>query len=134
MSKDLVSRWFNKLAVAERDLPLLILDGLAYTPKQTFDEVMRGSPVGERLQNLIEMGKFGTTFEEEQELLKQRLIMSMGMKPQDKVLFVALTSSGIPVQEFTPAKLTQEIRNGTKIGKQWINNEKSYMLRLLQVR
>lgn len=134
MTKDLVTKWFNKLANAEKNLPLLILDGLAYTPQQTFNEVMRGSPLGDRLQNLIEQGKFGTTFEEEQELLKQRLIMSMGTKPQDKILFVALSSSGIPVQAFTPAQLANEIRNGTKIGRQWINNEKSYMLRLLQVR
>ena len=41
MTKELVSRWFNKLGPAEQDLALLILNGMAYTPRQTYDEVMR---------------------------------------------------------------------------------------------
>lgn len=134
MSKELVSRWFNKLGVAERNLPLLILDGIAYTPQSAYNEVMRGSSVGDRLQNLIEQGRYGTTFEEEQELMKQRLTMDLESKPPDKVLFVALSPSGIPVRSFTAPQLLQEIRNNTTLGQQWIKNEKSYMLRLLQVR
>lgn len=133
MSKDLVTKWFNKLSTTEQNMPLLILNGLAYTPRQTLDEVTRGTPVGDKLQALIEQDKFGTTFEEEQALLKQRLIMSMGTKPQDKVLFVAIMP-GLPVRAFTPAQLTLEIQNGTKVGRQWIDNEASYMKRLLRVR
>lgn len=134
MSKDLVSRWFNKLSVSERNKPLLILDGIAYTPQSTLNEVMRGSPVGDRLQNLIEQGRYGTTFEEEQELMKERLTMDLESKPPDKILFVALQPSGIPVRSFTAPQLLDEIRKGTALGQQWINNEKSYVLRLLQVR
>lgn len=136
MSKDLVTRWFNKLSIAERNKPLLILNGLAYTPQATLNEVMRGSEIGEKLQNLIEQGKYGTTFEEEQELMKQRLTMDLESKPPDKILFVALSSSGagIPVRAFTARQLLEEIKNGTTLGKQWLNNEASYMKRLMQVR
>lgn len=136
MTKELVTRWFNKLSVAERNKPLLILNGLAYTPQATFDEVMRGTPVGDKLQNLIEQGKYGTTFEEEQELMKQRLTMDLESKPPDKILFVALSSSGagIPVRTFTARQLLEEIKNGTTLGKQWLDNEASYMKRLMQVR
>lgn len=134
MSKDLVTRWFNKLSPNERNKPLLILNGLAYTPQATFDEVMRGSPIGDKLQNLIEQGKYGTTFQEEQELMKQRLTMDLESKPPDKILFVALVASGIPVRTFTAPQLLNEIKNNTAIGRQWIENEKSYVLRLLQVR
>lgn len=136
MTKEIVARWFNKLSVAERNKPLLILNGLAYTPQATYNEVMRGSEIGEKLQNLIEQGKYGTTFEEEQELMKQRLTMDLESKPPDKVLFVALSSSGagIPVRAFTAKQLLEEIKNGTTLGKQWLDNEASYMKRLMQVR
>lgn len=134
MSKELVSKWFNKLSPSERNKPLLILNGLAYTPQSTYDEVMRGTPVGDKLQNLIEQGKYGTTFAEEQELMKQRLTMDLLSKPPDKILFVALVSSGIPVRSFTAPQLLDEIKRGTPIGQQWIKNEKLYVQRLLQVR
>lgn len=136
MTKELVTRWFNKLSISERNKPLLILNGLAYTPQATFDEVMRGTPVGDKLQNLIEQGKYGTTFEEEQELMKQRLTMDLESKPPDKILFVALSSSGagIPVRTFTARQLLEEIKQGTTLGKQWLDNEASYMKRLMQVR
>lgn len=138
MTKELVTRWFNKLSVAERNKPLLILNGLAYTPQATYDEVMRGTPVGDKLQNLIEQGKYGTTFQEEQELMKQRLTMDLESKPPDKILFVALSSSGTTLpptkRAFTAKQLLEEIKNGTTLGRQWLNNEASYMKRLMQVR
>lgn len=134
MSKDLVTKWFNKIAIAEKDLPLLVLKGLAYTPRQTLDEVMRGTEIGEQLQNLIEQDRFGTALSDEQALIKQRLTLTLSKKPQDKPLFVALPTSGLPVKTFTPAQLLQEINNGTALGRQWIDNEANYMRRILRVR
>lgn len=135
MSKDLVQKWFNKLSNSEKDKPLLVLNGLGYTPRQANDEVQRGTPVGDQLQRLIEQGRFGTAYVDEQELIKQRLTMSLDEKPaQDKVMFVALPSSGLAPKAFTPRQLKQEIQSGTAVGKQWIDGERSYMLRLLQVR
>lgn len=134
MTKELVSRWFNKLGIAEKDMPLLVLSGVAYTPRQAYNEVMRGTPVGDCLQSLIESGRFGTTLADEQSLIKQRLAISLRNKPQDKPLFVALPSSGLEPKVFTPAQLLSEINMGTTLGQQWINNEASYMRRLLQVR
>lgn len=113
---------------------MLIVEGMAYTPRQALSEVTRGTPLGDKLQALVERGSFGTTFEEEQELIKERLTMDLESKPPDKVLFVALVGSGIPVRSFTAPQLLAEIRNNTTLGQQWIKNEKSYMLRLLQVR
>lgn len=133
MSKELIAKWFNKISNAEKDMPLLVLNGMAYTPRQTYDEVMRGSPVGDQLQNLIEQGRFGTSYSDEQSLIKQRLKISLQSKP-DKPLFVALPSSGLSPKAFTPSQLIKEIDSGTSLGKQWINNEADYMRRILQVR
>lgn len=115
-------------------MPLLVLNGFAYTPRQTLDEVTRGTPIGDQLQTLIEQDRFGTAVVDEQELIKTRLRLSLQAKPQDKPLFVALPTSGVAPKVFTPAQLIQEIENGTTIGKQWINNEANYMRRLLRVR
>jgi hypothetical protein len=41
MSKELVAQWFNKLSEVERDLPLLLVDNYAYTPRMAYNEVMR---------------------------------------------------------------------------------------------
>lgn len=134
MTKELVTKWFNKISNEEKDMPLLVLNGLAYTPRQTLNEVMRGSEIGDQLQNLIEQGKFGTALSDEQALIKERLKITLGKKPQDKPLFVALPTSGLPVKTFTPAQLLQEINSGTTLGKQWIDNEANYMRRVIQVR
>lgn len=134
MSKDLVTKWFNKLSTVEQNSPLLIVNGMAYTPRQTLEEVTRGTEVGEELQELLESGRFGTTLADENALILTRLKINLSGKPQDKPLFVALPSSGLPVKSFTPAQLMQEINSGTTLGKQWINNEANFMRRLLQVR
>ena len=134
MSKDLVTRWFSKLSPSEQNMPLLVLNGLAYTPRQTLDEVTRGTPVGDQLQSLIEQGRFGTATVDEQALIKTRLRMSLQAKPQDKPLFVALPTLGVQPKAYTPAQLLREIESGSPVGRQWMNNEASYMRRLLQVR
>lgn len=137
MTKELVSRWFNKISQSEKNKPLLILGGRNYTPQQTYDEVMRGSDVGNQLQSLIEQGKYGTTFAEEQELMKQRLTMSLeeaDKRTPDKILYRTLATPGVAPKEFTASQLLDEINNRTKVGLQWLNNEASFVQRILQVR
>ena len=128
MSKDLVSKWYNALPNAERDLPLILLDGVVYTPTATYNEVMRNSPVGLRLQVLIEQGKFGTSTEDEQAIAKTRLEQWLSTQP-DKPLFATLSN-----KTFTPSQLLQEIQEGTQIGQQWQNNEILHMRRIVQLR
>ena len=134
MSKDLVTKWFNKISPTEQNLPLLVLSGMAYSPSQTLDEVMRGTPIGAQLQALIEAGKFGTASEDATALAKARLQAKLQSKPQDKPLFATLPTSGIGVKLFTPAQLLQEINSGTAVGRQWINNEIAFMKTLTMVR
>ena len=117
MSKQIVSNWFNKLASGEQDLPLLLLNGIVYTPRVAYNEVMRDSPVGTQLQNLIETGRFGTTLSDEQTIAKLRLTEIMRTKPE-KPLFATLSG-----KVFTPSELLKEIEEGTSIGNQWVNNE-----------
>jgi hypothetical protein len=129
MSKELVNRWFNKISISERNLPLLLVDGYAYTPQMAYDEVNRGTQLGARLQSLIEMGKFGTSSLEEQAIAKVRIQTILASKPQDKPLFATMSN-----KVFTPAQLMEEINSGTLIGQQWVTSEISRMRNIVQVR
>lgn len=128
MSKELVSRWFDRLAEAEKDLPLLLVDGLAYTPRAAYNEVMRGSPVGDKIQLLIETGRFGTSAEDEQAIAKTRLQQWLQSQP-DKPMFATLSN-----KTFTPQQLLEEIQSGSSIGQQWTNNEVSHMRSIVRLR
>lgn len=129
MSKELVAQWFNKISSVEQDLPLLLVDNYAYTPRMAYNEVMNDSDLGKKLQALIEMGKFGTTKLEEQAIAKVRLQTILGSKPQDKPMFATMSN-----KTFTPAQLLEEIESGTSIGVQWLNGEVSRMTSLVRVR
>jgi len=128
MSKELVARWFSKLSEAEKDLPLLLVENYAYTPRMAYSEVMNGSDLGLKLQSLIEMGKFGTTSLEEQAIAKVRLEQILASKP-DKPLFATLSN-----KVFTARELMQEIESGTDLGTQWVQNEISHMKNIVNVR
>jgi predicted RNase H-like nuclease (RuvC/YqgF family) len=128
MTKQVVSNWYNKLGQSERNLPLLIYQGNVYTPQVAYDEVMRGSPLGDALQSLIEKQSFGTSAEDEQTVAKLRLTEIMRTKP-DKPLFATLSN-----KIFTPSQLLEEIQKGTAIGQQWVATEISHMKRIVAVR
>jgi len=128
MSKELISRWYEKLSDAEKNLPLLIVGGVAYTPRAVYDEVMRDSPIGNQLQALVERGSFGTSYSDEQSIAKLRLTEIMRTKPE-KPLFATLSG-----KVFTPSELLQEIQNDTDVGRQWVENEASHMRRIVSVR
>jgi hypothetical protein len=129
MTKELANKWINKLSEVEKDLPLLLVDGYAYTPRIAVNEIMNGSVLGARLQALIEMGKFGTSSLEEQAIAKVRLQTILASKPQDKPLFATMSN-----KVFTPAQLMEEINSGTQIGQQWLNGEISRMSQIVRVR
>jgi len=123
-----MTRWFNKLPIAEQDLPLLISDGIAYTPRTALNEVLRNSAVGIKLQQLLESGRFGTTTYEETSVAKTRLRQILSGKPE-RPMFA--TMSG---KVFTPSQLLQEIEANSEIGQQWVKSEMETMKRIVAVR
>ncbi len=129
MSKELVARWFSKISTVEQDLPLLLVDNLAYTPRMAYNEVMNGSVLGARLQALIESGRFGTSQLDEVAIAKVRVRQILQSKDPNKVLFATMSN-----KTFTPAQLLQEIDSGTLIGQQWIQSEISRMTAITRIR
>ena len=129
MTKELVQKWYNAISNAEKDLPLILVDQIIYTPTTAYNEVMRNSPVGLKIQALIETGRFGTTTEEEQAMAKIRLEQWLQTQPPDKPLFATLSN-----KVFTSSQLLQEIQQGTSIGQQWSQNEILHMKTLMRLR
>lgn len=129
MTKEIVSAWFNRLSEKEKDLPLLLSEGYVYTPRATYNEVMRNSDLGNKLQALIETGRFGTSNADEQAIARTRLELWLKQQPDKPILFATLSN-----KIFTPSQLLQEIQSGTQIGVQWTTNEISHMKTLMTVR
>ena len=129
MTKQVVSDWFGKLPVAERSLPLLLLDGIVYTPQAAYDEVMRDSPVGQKLQQLIESGRFGTTTEDEQSIAKTRLEQIYSARPPDAPYVATLSG-----KTFTASQMIDELQSDSAISHQWVNNEIQHMNALVRIR
>ena len=123
-----MSNWLGKMPEAEKDLPLLLLDGIAYTPRVAYNEVARNSPVGAKLQTLVETGRFGTSTSDETAIAKTRLEQRLPTLP-DKPLFATLSG-----RVFTPSQLLEEIQSDTSIGQQWIKNEISHMQMIVRIR
>jgi len=128
MTRELVSKWFDRLAEKERDLPLLMVDSAIYTPRTAYNEVMRASPIGSKLQALIETGRFGTNTYEEEQIAKIRLRQILQTQPE-KPLFATLSG-----KVFTPSQLLQEIESNTDVGRQWLRNEQQHMKMLVSAR
>jgi hypothetical protein len=129
-----VRSWFSRLPPYEQDLPLLIVDGMAYTPRAALQEVERGTPLGARLQALIESGRFGTSAMDEAALAKLRLIQVLSRYPPDRPLVATLGSPQLPGRAYTPKELIEEIRAETPRGMQWIRAEAEHMRRLVRLR
>jgi len=124
MTLERIRAWFNRLPEVQRDLPIVIYDGVAYTPRMILDEVQRATPLGARLQALVEAGRFGTTPTEEEALLKTRVRMILERMPPDKPVIATL---GIPSKVYTPRDLISEVERQTETGRKLMEAEKEAM-------
>jgi len=118
---DAVSRWISRLPPAERNLPLLVVDNVAYSPNDALAEVRAGTPLGRKLQAMIETGRWGTPDEVLEALAAERLKKLYRERPD-----VRITSQG----KKTSKELIEEIEKRTKLGRELIESEIEYMKRL----
>ena len=106
---------------AERDLPLLVVDNVAYSPNDALAEVRAGTPLGRKLQTMIETGRWGTPDEVLEALAAERLKKLYRERP-----VVRITIQG----KKTSKELIEEIEKRTKLGRELIESEIEYMKRL----
>lgn len=116
-----VESWVSKLPPAERNLPLLVVDSVAYSPSDALAEVRAGTALGRKLQTLIETGRWGTPKETLEALAAERLKKLYRERP-----IVRITIDG----KKTSKELIQEIDKRTKLGRDLIESEIEYMKRL----
>ena len=129
MTLQVIRNWVSKLPPYELDMPIIMLNGVAYTPRQILEEVERGTQLGAVLQRMVEMGYASLSQRDEEELAKMRLRQLLS---RSTALFARLSVTGAEV--YTPQQILEEIERGTPIGRQWIEAEKSIIRRLLMLR
>jgi len=131
MTLDVIRRWYSRLPPAERDLPIVIYQGVAYTPTMIYSEVMRGTPLGEILQRYVETGSIGTTREEEYMLALTRLREVLRRYSPDRPIIATLT---IPPRTLTPSDILREVESRTPLGMRFVEAELEHARRLLRLR
>jgi len=127
MTLTVIRRWFDRLPNIEKDMPIVIVNGVAYTPRMILHEVMRGSSLGQRLQMMVEAGSLGTTLQQEIQLAKIRLKELLRRMPEQPLIATLM----IPPKVYTPSQLLREIEAQTQVGMQWIQAELQHARRLL---
>jgi len=124
MSLEFVRRWYESIPPAERHLPLVILDGKAYSPERVLREVEAGTELGRRLQAKLETGQF-TTEAELKQLAKIRLLEILKYLPPE---YGVASFSG---RFLTKEDLIKMIEQEKDLGKELIESEiqriKSYL-------
>lgn len=124
MSK--VRSWVDGLPVSERDLPLIVVDSIAYTPREVLAEVEAGTGLGAKLQSNVEASAYGTSRELLEELAEVRIDKLLRERP---VTIVRLVPPG-EKPEFTAEETMREVRERTDYGKKLIEREIRYMAHL----
>jgi len=129
MSLELVRRWFDSLPEHERDLPLILVDGKVYTPREVLREVERGTPLGEKMQATLEMAISGSyTFEELRVIGKARAKEIAKRLPKDFSLIA------IGKGEVTRDEIIEMIQREESLGKSAIDYEAERAMKLLTMR
>jgi len=130
MTIQVIRAWISKLPQYELDMPIVVYNGVAYTPRAVLDEVMRRTTIGEQLQKQIEMGIASLHQEDEEELAKLRLKLILSRQTSTKI--VALTYP--QPTALSPQEILREIEQETPRGRLWIEAQKEVINRLLRMR
>lgn len=85
MSKELVSKWYSKIPELERDLPIILVDGKVYTPREVYEEVMKGTELGEKMQETLERYResHSATYGELKKIAEERVKKILSWLPED---------------------------------------------------
>lgn len=129
-----VKKWADKLSTREQDLPLFMVNGVTYTPRQLLTELAQNTTVAQKILGLLALRKFASLSAEERTLAKMRLRLFFSQKLglEDKPRFVTLApTAGVQPKVYTEAQLAQEVEDGTKVGNQLVDNEVNFMRKIV---
>lgn len=131
MSKELVRRWYEKIPPIERDDPILYMDGKYWTPDEIYNEVMRDTPTGRKLQAKLEKLSAPRTFsfselKELRKVAEERIKKTLEALPNEQVLVtytpqgkIAFKPKDILKTELYEKAVKEEVRSILKTIKQF---------------
>lgn len=126
MSLSYIQSWVSRLPPAERDLPMVVYDSMAYSPNTVLAEVRAGTPLGRELQRKVERGQIGTPEETLEALAEARLLKLLQERPVTVIRLVEPWKK----PELSPEELKEEIRKKTPLGRRLIAEEVEYLKRV----
>ena len=100
-----------------RFLPLVPLDGVVYSPNRILEEVQKGTPLGERLQQKLETRSFSQ--DELEKVAEKRLEWIFTHLPKS----VGLASFTLGEQGYTPEELIKLVKERKGVGKKLLEDE-----------
>lgn len=118
MSESNVRMWVNSLPKIERNQPLVISGGRAYTPNEVLAEIREGSATGAALQRKVETHDF-TAIEEEYALAILRVKERLRKLPE------SFKIASIDGEMYSPSQMLEEIEKGTAAGREMVEAEMS---------
>ena len=123
----MAEEWARKIPRIERDQPLLVVEGRAYTPNEVVAEVRSGTETGRKLASTIEREDF-TDIVDEYGVAVERLRKRLGDMPESMVV---ATLSG---ERYTPSEVRSQVDEGTSLGRALIAAEVSHIHDVLKKR
>jgi len=125
-----IRRWFGRLPPGERDMPLVVLDGRFFSPRDVLREVEAGTQLGARLRAKVDAGTLGTTEAELEQLPVERLRNVLSRYPPWKPVVVPISEG----RAYTAADLLREVEARTPLGMRLIRAEIRHARWLLGLR
>lgn len=126
MSLSKVRSWVDGLPVAERNLPLVVVNSIAYTPQEILAEVEAGTELGAKLQSKVESSTYGTPQTILEALAETRLEKLLRERP---VTIVRLVVPG-EKPELTAEETIREVKERTELGRKLLEREIRYISHL----
>lgn len=66
--REFIEAWYRRIPEMERDLPVILVGDRVYTPREVYEEVVRGTKLGEVMQSKIERMASLNSYEDLREL------------------------------------------------------------------
>jgi hypothetical protein len=125
-----VRAWFSRIPEFERDLPIILVDGAVYTPREVLREVEAGTALGLKMQRMLEqMRSSPTQTSDFIEVGRARALKKVESLPEDFSI-IAIGEQFEPVVA-DKNKIKQMIMQGVGLGAAAIDYEAKRAMKLL---
>jgi hypothetical protein len=122
-----VETWARTIPKIERQQPLIVADGYAFSPDAALREIESGTDIGRKLEQKIIARDF-TDIKDEYALAVERLRERLSKLPE------SMSIVSVAGAQYTASDALNEVEAGTRIGRALIDAEVTRISEVLQKR